>query len=171
MENFLFDAITRLVRAEVDFVICGGVACILQGSNRNSFDLDISVDMDENNLRKLIRVAKEMKWKPRVPEPIENIIDPRKREQWINEKNARFYTLNSADGVLQIDIFLNYQIGFEELKKEADVFEIDGFRFKVSSIGHLIKAKELIEEKRRQDSYDIDMLREILHGRKEKEEN
>jgi pseudouridine-5'-phosphate glycosidase len=49
MENFLFDAIACLAKAGVDFVICGGVACILQGSNRNSFDLDISVDMNETH--------------------------------------------------------------------------------------------------------------------------
>ncbi len=57
MENFLFDAITGLAKAGVDFVICGGVACILQGSNRNSFDLDISVDMNEVNLKKLINAG------------------------------------------------------------------------------------------------------------------
>lgn len=55
MENFLFDAIARLAKVGVDFVICGGVACILQGSNRNSFDLDISIDMNEANLKKLIQ--------------------------------------------------------------------------------------------------------------------
>lgn len=166
MENFLFDAIARLVKAKVDFVICGGVACILQGSNRNSFDLDISVSMDEVNLEKLVKLAKEMRWTPRVPEPIENILNPRKRKQWIKEKNARVFTLNSPDGLLQIDIFLTYQIGFEELNKEADTFEIEDIRFKVSSIEHLIKAKKLIKNKRRQDLYDIGMLEEILHGKK-----
>jgi hypothetical protein len=163
MENFLFDAIACLAKAGVDFVICGGVACILQGSNRNSFDLDISVDMNETNLKKLINVAKEKQWVPRVPEPIENILDPLKRKQWIKEKMARVFTLNSPDGLLQIDIFLTYPIGFEELKKGADIFAVEDIQFKVSSKQHLVKAKKLIENKRNQDMYDIQMLEELLH--------
>lgn len=163
MENFLFDAITRLAKTGFDFVICGGVACILQGSNRNSFDLDISVDMNEANLKKLINVAKERQWVPRVPEPLENILDPRKRKQWIKEKMARVFTLNSPDGLLQIDIFLTYPIGFEELKKEADIFVVEDIQFKVSSKQHLLKAKKLIENKRKQDIYDIQMLEELIH--------
>ncbi len=166
MENFLFDAIVHLVKAGVDFVICGGVACILQGSNRNSFDLDISISMEEENLRRFITLARELKWTPRAPEPIENFLNPDKRSQWVEEKNARVFTLNSPDGLLQLDIFLTYQIGFEELDKDADVFEVDGFRFKVSSIEHLIKAKKVIKEKRRQDLYDIGMLEEILHDKR-----
>lgn len=164
MENFLFDAIARLTKAGVDFVICGGIACILQGSSRNSFDLDISVDMKEENLKKLVNVAKEMRWIPRVPEPIENFINPLKRKHWIKEKQARVFTLNASDGLLQIDIFLTYPFSFKELNKEADVFEVEGIRFKVSSKQHLLKAKKLIEKKRRQDLYDIDILEELLHG-------
>ena len=166
MENFLFDAIASLAKAGVDFIICGGIACILQGSNRNSFDLDISVDLDEKNLKKLVTVAKKKQWTPRVPEPIENILVPSKRKQWIEEKHARVFTLNSPDGLLQIDIFLTYPIGFEELKKEADVFEVDGIHFKVSSLHHLLTAKKLIENKRKQDLYDIEMLEELLHETK-----
>jgi len=164
MENFLFDAITRLTTSGVDFVICGGVACILQGSNRNSFDLDISVAMTKDNLVKLAALTKEMKWIPRAPVSIDNIIDPSIRKQWIEEKGARVFTLNSSDGLLQIDIFLTYPISFDDLKKEADLFDIDGIRFPVSSIKHLIQAKKLIENKRKQDVYDIGILEEILHG-------
>ena len=163
MENFLFDAIARLANAGVDFVICGGIACVLHGSDRNSFDLDIRIDMNEENIRKLVTTAKEMNWNPRIPEPLENLLDPIKRKQWIEEKQAYVYTLNSSDNLLQIDIFLTYPLAFEELEKEADVFEIEGIRFKVSSINHLLKAKKLIENKRRQDLYDIDILEELLN--------
>jgi hypothetical protein len=141
MENFLFDAIARLTKA--------------------------GVDMNEENLKKLVNVAKEMQWIPRVPEPIENFIDPLKRKQWIEEKQARVFTLNASDGLLQIDIFLTYPFGFEELNKDADVFEVEGIRFKVSSKHHLLKAKKRIENKRRQDLYDIDMLEELLHENRE----
>ena len=164
MENFLFEAITQLVVHKVEFVICGGIACILHGSKRTSFDLDISVSMNEKNLQKIISTAKLMNWVPRVPEPIEYILDPQKRKEWIEEKGARVFTLNSSDGFLQIDVFLTYPISFELLKKDAVLFEVDGIRFPVSSIQHLLQAKKSIESKRREDVYDIEMLEEIIYG-------
>ncbi|MGE5342325.1 MAG: hypothetical protein ACM3SY_12685 [Candidatus Omnitrophota bacterium] len=166
MENFLFDAIVELIKGNVDFVVCGGIACFLQGSDRNSFDLDIAVDLNDDNLRRLIAVAKRMAWIPRIPEPIENIMDPIKRKEWVDEKAARVFTLNATNGLLQIDVFLTYPIDFPELKKDANIFNIEDIEFRVSSIPHLIKAKRLIETKRRQDLYDIEVLEEMLHGNK-----
>jgi hypothetical protein len=167
MENFLFDAISRLTGAAIDFVVCGGVACILQGSDRNSFDLDICVSLEGENLKKIIRLSKEMQLLPRIPFPIENLLDPKIRQQWIQEKNARVFTLNSSNGLLQIDVFLTYPIDYKDLKNESDTFSVDDVHFKVSSIKHLIKAKKEIaeNEKRRQDLYDIDVLQELLKGK------
>lgn len=41
MENYLLKIITSLVEKDVDFVICGGVACVLQGCERTTFDIDL----------------------------------------------------------------------------------------------------------------------------------
>jgi hypothetical protein len=168
MKNFLFEAIKRLAEAKIDFVICGGVAGVLHGSDRNTMDLDIYFNMSEDNLKKLIEVAKQEDWTPRNPEPLDNLLDPQKRQEWMEEKNAIVYTLQSREGLLQIDVFLNYPIGFGELSREADIFDIEGIRFKVSSIPHLIKAKRSIEPKRRQDIYDIQVLEELNHAAKKK---
>lgn len=165
MENFLFETLSKIVLADVDFIICGGIACILQGSNRNSFDLDLNLDMSDNNLRKFIYLAKESNWIPRVPEPLESLLNPIIREKWIREKNAKVYTLNSKNSLLQIDIFLTYPIKFEELNKDASIFKVDNIKFKVSSIAHLIKAKKLITNKRRQDLFDIEILEELLNNK------
>ena len=162
MKNLLFEAIKKLAKENVDFVICGGIACILQGSDRNSLDLDLNINMSQINLTNLVNVAQEMGWKPRVPVPIEDLMDGNKRKQWIEEKNALVFTLLSNDGMLQIDIFLSYPIGFETLKKDANIFEIDDIKFAVSSKEHLIQAKESINPKRQQDDYDINILKKII---------
>ena len=48
---------TRLLRAlvdgQVDFVVIGGVAAVLHGSARNTFDLDICFASDPSNLEAL----------------------------------------------------------------------------------------------------------------------
>ena len=60
------------------------------------------------------------------------------------------------------------KLGAWEALPEADIFDIEGIRFKVSSIPHLIKAKRSIEPKRRQDIYDIQVLEELNHAAKKK---
>jgi len=56
-------------------LFAGGGASVLHGSDRNTFDLDIYVDLTDKNLNKLIQVAKEQRWIPRVPEPIEHLLN------------------------------------------------------------------------------------------------
>jgi hypothetical protein len=167
MKNFLFEAIKRLREREIDFIVCGGVANVLHGSDRNTMDLDIYVDLNEHNLAKLIEVSKEQCWMPRAPEPIENLLITEKRNQWIEEKNARVFTLQSEEGLLQIDIFLHYPIPFSQLNADADVFQVQGLDFKVSSIPHLLKVKRMIEPKRRNDIYDIEILEELNNEKKQ----
>lgn len=166
MKNFLFEAIKRLRERKIDFIVCGGVANVLHGSDRNTMDLDIYVDLTEQNLTKLIEVAREQRWMPRAPEPIENLLISEKRNQWIEKKNARVFTLQSEEGLLQIDIFLHYPIPFSELNADADVFQVQGIDFKVSSIPHLLKVKRMIEPKRRNDIYDIEILEELNNEKK-----
>jgi hypothetical protein len=38
-------ALTALAEHQVDFVICGGLACFIHGSSRNTQDIDICVRM------------------------------------------------------------------------------------------------------------------------------
>ena len=39
MQNFLFNIIKDLSQRHIDFVVCGGVACILQGCERTTLDI------------------------------------------------------------------------------------------------------------------------------------
>jgi hypothetical protein len=161
MENVLFETIKDLSAAGIDYVICGGIACILHGSDRNSLDLDININLKPKNIQKLIKLAKNKNWQPRIPVSIDELLDSKKREYWINQKNAKVFTLNTNDGLLQIDIFLVYPIDFPELKNQANTFEIDGITFYVSSIDHLIVSKQAVNPKRNQDIYDIAILTKI----------
>ena len=47
------ELLQRLVARGVDFVVIGGIAAILHGSSRATFDLDICFATDEPNLRSL----------------------------------------------------------------------------------------------------------------------
>ncbi|MBK7157680.1 MAG: hypothetical protein IPH77_03775 [Ignavibacteria bacterium] len=111
----LFDLLKELSAADVKYVICGGVACVLHGVERATFDIDLSVSFEKSNLEKILLVARKFGLKPRIPEPVENLLDEIKRKEWYEKKNALVYTFVSDNSPLQLDIFLQYPMSFEEL--------------------------------------------------------
>ena len=166
MQNYIFDIIKKLSQEGIEFVICGGVACFIQGVDRSTYDLDINILIENDNINKMIKIFKENNFIPRIPEPIENFANKEKRNSWINEKGAIVYTVNDSNGIFQIDIFLKYPISFDELKKNADEFEIDNIKFLVSSKKDLIFAKQQVTPLREKDIFDIKQLEKLINARK-----
>jgi len=163
----LFNLIKELSKADIKYIVCGGVACVLQGVERATYDLDISVSFEENNLRKLIEVMKNSKLIPRIPEPVENLLDENKRKEWFEKKGALVYTFLSGKTPLQLDVFLNYPRTYDELFKNSDELEIDKVKFRVSSIEDLLFVKRMIDPARDKDLTDIKEL-EKIYGEKNK---
>jgi hypothetical protein len=163
-DNTLRRVISALAEAGVEFVVCGGVACILQGVARATHDLDIRLDFREENLRRLVQLAQRLGLRPRVPEPIEALLDAERRRAWVDQKQAVVYTLIDGTGALTVDIFLRYPFEYEELAAAADIMDIDGQRVLVSSKRHLIDAKRQVQPARKKDIRDIEDLEELLHA-------
>jgi hypothetical protein len=166
MKNFIFEVIKMLTVNKVDFVICGGVACILQGCDRSTYDLDLNILLNDDNLKNAIKVFKNMGFMPRIPEPFEALLDENKRSSWIKDKNAIVYTVISNDGFMQVDIFLNYSIDYEELKNNSDKYNVEGIDVFVSSKKDLIKAKKVVKPLREKDIYDIKQLEDLIINEK-----
>ena len=162
-ENLLRTTIVALADANVRFVVCGGVACILHGVARTTQDLDVRVALEAPDLKALVRVARALDLRPRVPEPLESLLDAERRRVWVQEKHAVVYTLVARSGAFSLDVFLNYPLSFDELAAEADSFDIDGRRVLVSSKRHLIVAKSSVTPPRKVDLRDIEDLQELLH--------
>lgn len=164
-ENLLVRTLTALADAGVRFVVCGGVACILQGVARATHDLDLRVALDEANLRAFLDVARALGLRPRLPEPIDALLDPERRADWITTEHAVVYTLLTDDGAFSVDVFLRYPIAFADLVAEADTVDVEGRVVRISSIGHLIEAKRAVVPPRKQDLRDIEDLTELLDAR------
>ena len=162
----LFDLLKELSAAEVKYVICGGVACVLHGVERATFDIDLSVSFEKSNLEKILLVARKFGLKPRIPEPVENLLDEIKRKEWYEKKNALVYTFVSDNSPLQLDIFLQYPMSFEELTENSKLIIIDNVSMNVSSPEDLLFVKKLINPLRDKDITDIKALEEIIGKRK-----
>lgn len=160
-EENLFDLLKALSKANVQYVICGGVACVLHGVERATYDVDLSVSFDICNLEKIIEVAKKFNLKPRIPEPVEFLFDEKKRKEWFEKKGALVYTFVSEKTPLQLDIFLSYPKTYEELFENSDEINIDDVKVKVTSITDLLFVKKLINPLRDKDILDIKELEKI----------
>jgi len=163
----LSSALKALSDAGVDFVICGGVACILHGVNRVTADLDLAVRLDHDNLARFVQAARRLQLRPRIPEPLESLLDPHKRQVWIEQKHAQVFTLVSSSGPFQIDIFLTYPIAFDDLKSRANVMVGADVTLHVSSKEDLITAKRAAG--REQDQRDIHDLERLLQDERRRQ--
>lgn len=163
-DNLLRRTLVALADANVRFVVCGGVACVLQGVARTTHDLDVRVALETPDLEALVRVARALDLRPRIPEPLEALLDPERRRVWVEEKHAVVYTLIAPRGAFSLDVFLNYPLSFDDLAADADSFEIDGRRVRVSSKRHLILAKSSVTPPRKVDLRDIEDLEELLRA-------
>jgi hypothetical protein len=170
-DDKLFQLLEDLTNASVKFVVCGGVACVLHGVERSTYDLDVAVDLDVENLKRIIKIAGKYKLVPRIPEPVANLLNKEKRDEWIKNKGAIVYTFVSEMSPLQIDIFLKYPIDFEKLYKNSDKVKIGETEFLVSSKEDLVYAKKKIEPVRDKDLIDIKELEKLILNEKSSKEN
>ncbi len=154
--------LNALSQAGVDFVVCGGVACVLHGVNRVTADLDICVELEEENLRRLIDLAGELGLSPRNPEPIERLLDPAARREWIEKKGAEVFTLTGEGTTPQVDIFLRYPVEFADLKARGQRMVINGESITISSREDLIFAKSKVTPMRETDRRDIEDLKRLI---------
>lgn len=161
VEKNLLELVKALAANDVKFVVCGGIACVMHGVERNTFDVDISVQLEKSNLIKIINIAREFDLYPRIPEPPENLLNENIRKKWIESKGALVYTFVSGNSPLQMDIFLKYPITYEDLYSKADRVVIDDLEIPISSIDDLIYAKNQVEPLRDKDKSDIADLNNI----------
>jgi len=131
---------------------------VLLGVERVTLDLDIRVPEDEDNFRRLVRVLSGRGMVSRIPEPMESLCDPSRREAWVREKGAVAWTAQAPDGIEQVDVFLDYPIAWEDLLRDARTISVCGFEARVSSREHLIAAKRRVSPPRRKDLRDIEDL-------------
>ena len=152
-----------LAAHQVEFVVCGGAACILQGlHSRVTADIDLLVHLTNENLKRFVQAARELRLQPRMPEPLEAIADPQRRRAWIEQKQAVVSTYTSPALMFQVDVFLAYPISYDDLAANADKMRFGNVEFLVSSKADLIRAKQQVRPERTIDQRDIADLQGIL---------
>jgi hypothetical protein len=157
----LFDALNR---AQVRYVVVGGVAVVLHGFARLTGDLDLAIDLRPAEARKAVVAFEQFGLRPRLPVDAMQFAEPAVREAWVREKQMRVFTfLDPSNPMLLVDCFAEDMLPFDELWARADVVPLASTTVRVASIPDLIALNR--QAARPQDLQDIDGLQEIQRRR------
>lgn len=153
------DILRRLVERGVDFVVIGGIAGVLHGSARNTFDLDICFATDEANLAALgdVLVALGARLKG-VDDDVPFVPDVRTLRQ------VELLTLVTTFGELDVLARPPGAPAYSDLRRNADRYDLGGFNVSVASIDDLIAMKQAAG--RAKDLLDVEQLEAIKRLRR-----
>jgi len=163
MENYLKEMLVTLADAGVEFVVGGGVACVLHGVERVTLDLDVAVQMNAPNLDRLIHAVERLNLQPRVPVSLADIADPDFVHSMVTEKGALVFSLADFNNPLRhLVIFLSPVVSFERLSKGAKWLDIGDAKVRVASKELLIQVKNQITHLRPKHVLDVQELSKLI---------
>jgi len=149
-----------LNRAEVRYVVVGGVAVVLHGHARLTADLDLAVDLSAPAAKKTIETLVRLGLEPRPPVDPFGFADPNQRAAWIEEKNMQVFSMWSpANPLLAVDLFVEEPIPFEDLWARSQAVPLGNISVRIAAISDLISMKR--RAGRPQDLIDIEELEKI----------
>lgn len=156
----MFETLQRLLEAEVDFVLVGGLAVALHGYQRVTLDIDIVLAMTPENLRRFIEIAKSAGLRPIIPVPIEALADPELIDSWHREKGMLAFALRGENlSKSVIDVLVKSPVPYDQMKQDAVLVPVGPLTVPVASIAHLIAMKT--GTGRSKDAIDIEELKKI----------
>lgn len=167
--QFFEPLFVALNEARARYVVVGGVAAVLHGHARFTADVDLVIDLDPVEARKVLHVLVRLGLRPRAPVAAEDFADPATRADWVRNKNMRVFSLLDHDNPMHVvDLFVEHPIDFEELWAASQLVELETTSVRVAAIDDLIRLKRIAG--RPQDLIDIERLSEIREQREANDE-
>ena len=162
MSNHINEILFALTDAGVEFVVGGGVAAVLHGVERVTLDIDLALDMEPANVEKFLRVIHELGLQPRVPVPTRDLMSREAVQRMIAEKGALVFSFVDFNRPLRhVDIFLQDNLSFEELSRDARHVVVENRAIKIMGIAKLLETKRAITPLRDKDLIDIKELQKL----------
>jgi hypothetical protein len=166
MPRFQPEQILRtLFSREVEFVLIGGVAATLYGSNLRTGDLDICPRRTPDNLDRLADALVQMDSRVRaegVPDGVPLTPDGPFLER------VEFLDLTTRFGDFDLSFRPSGTEGFEELWPNRVMFELEDMPVPVAALADIIRSKEAAG--RPKDRQQLPTLRALLSARRARDE-
>jgi predicted nucleotidyltransferase len=145
----------------IDYLVVGGLAVNFHGIPRMTYDIDLMILLEPENILKLVTKLTQWGYRPKIPIDPRDLADETKRNSWVREKGMKalnFYSETLPIG--EIDILIETPIPYEELKNRAVRIELQDEKIPTVSIHDLIELK--LRAGRKQDLADVEHLRMVL---------
>ena len=159
--GFFEDTIKALNGGEVRYVVVRGLAVVLHGHIRATYDLDLVVDLDESEARKAVEVLTGIGLRPRLPVEAEDFANRSARARWVSEKGMTVFSFwDPDDSTRSVDLFVEEPVAFDELWSRSVSMPLASTVARVASIPDLIELKR--RAGRPEDLTDIRALEDML---------
>lgn len=151
-----------LVDAEVEFIVVGGVAAVLEGAPVSTFDLDVVYSLKDNNLDRLETVLRNLR--AVYVDPAGRSIAPTVERLG----KGGHHLLRTDFGRLDLLAAIGDDLTFEDLVDGSKTRVIHGMSIHVLRLETLIATKE--SANRAKDRAVLDLLRSTLAERQGRED-
>lgn len=157
MNQPYIDLLTRLVTANVRFVLIGGYACIVHGGMQTTEDIDICCDFSPENLLRLQQAVADL-------HPVHRMT-PRRLPLDLtaeNCQNLKNLYLDTDFGQLDCVSFVKGLGDFNQVEQASQTIETDGIRLNVLNPDALIQSKKAMNRPRdRQAVEELEALKKL----------
>ncbi|MDN3512968.1 MAG: hypothetical protein NG747_01055 [Candidatus Brocadia sp.] len=164
---YYFEILEGLYKSKVRYLIVGGLSVNLYGVPRVTQDIDIVIAMNRENVLKITSLLKELCYVPRLPVSPDDLANPDKVKDWIENKNLKAFSFyHKNENYKVVDIVLVHPLDFEKSFKNRTVKRAKDTDIYLASIDDIVKMKEF--SGRPQDLSDIEMLNKVRKYLEEK---
>lgn len=157
------ELLQSLSDGQVQYVLVGGLAVQLHGFLRSTFDIDLVLAMNDENLVRFIAVANQFGLVPAIPAPIDSLRNTSQIDQWHREKGMLAFALREPQiGGSVVDVLIRPDVPFDKLMANAVVGELFARQVWIASIDDLLVMKRIAN--RPKDQLDVVALEKIKRG-------
>lgn len=146
-----------LASHDVRYVLIGGLAATLHGSPLTTGDADICPDPSPENLRRLAAALTELDARVSAPDEPRGLRFDCSAEALAQ---AEIWNLVTDSGRLDLSFRPSGTAGYDDLRRDAASFDIEGIDVWTASLGDVIRSKEAAGRER--DRQALPTLRRLL---------
>ena len=158
---FYQEVFESLGKNDVRYLVVGGVAMNLHGVPRMTYDLDLMIDLEPENIRRMWASLHTLGFTPRIPIKEEEFIDSQRRHELREKKNMVVLSFFRGDREFKvIDIFVENPLDFGACYSRRLTCSLENARVDVMNAKDLLNLKSM--NSREQDLKDIDALTRIF---------
>ncbi len=150
-----FDEVLRvLTRNDVEFIVVGGVAAILQGSPLTTEDIDVVYMPSEDNNLRLAKALAELE--AVYYDPAGRRFEPDASRL----ATLKMHLLRTRCGRVDVLRTVGDGLGYQDLVERSRMFDVEDFRVRVLDLETIIQTKEHAD--RPKDRHQLLFLRQLL---------